>query len=95
MAVEQIRPVGPAAPPQAPARPRTVNGADFAAELEKATAELAEAERPVTAANLFDVDPQIYIDQAMASMQRARGHIRLAREYAQGQSGASSLDLKG
>ena len=77
--LENIRPLGET-PPAAPARPRPPGGIDFAAELERATRQLAAStERPPLQA--FDADPLLEIQQATQAMQRASTYAQAARAY--------------
>ena len=77
--LDNVRPLGQT-PPAAPARPRPGTGANFAAELLKATEQLAaRPERP--AVQPFDADPLLEIQQATQAMQRASSHAQAARAY--------------
>jgi hypothetical protein len=77
--LDNVRPIGQT-PPAAPARPRPSGGIDFAAELEKATKQLAASnERPPV--QPFDADPLLGIQQATQAMQRASSHAQAARAY--------------
>lgn len=78
--LDNIRPIG-ATPPAAPARPRQVAGADFAAELQRAAEQLEAATADAAPVRAFDLDPMLEIQQATQSMQRASSYAQAARAY--------------
>jgi hypothetical protein len=77
--LDNVRPLGQT-PPATPARPRPPGGIDFAAELERATQQLA-ASTERAPLQPFDVDPLLEIQQATQAMQRASSHAQAARAY--------------
>ena len=61
-------------------RARPAPSVDFAAELQRATEQLAaQSERPAVQA--FDADPILEIQQATQAMQRASSYAQAARAY--------------
>jgi hypothetical protein len=77
--LDNVRPVGQT-PPAAPARPRPAAGVDFAAELQRATEQLA-AQGDKAPVQAFDADPLLEIQQATQALQRASSYAQAARAY--------------
>ena len=77
--LDNVRPVGGSAASAAP-RTRPTTGADFAAELQRATEQLATQGQPAPV-QAFDADPLLEIQQATQAMQRASTYAQAARAY--------------
>ena len=77
--LDSVRPLGQT-PPAALARPRPTPGTSFAAELQRATEQLA-APPETSAVQPFDADPLLEIQQATQAMQRASSYAQAARAY--------------